>query len=184
MEVYYTTNPLEAWELSKKCLLGESGIIIVKTIAPCVWTGRLNTFDKNYCEENNIQVAYGLYLGGSIVAFPGDLSIMWVTWGKTDAPEQAVLKILNILKEKGIDAEIDENDVIADGKKVASWAGATTLNGWYQGVFHASINTDLELINKICTKPMDKIPGQLSDYGINAEMVLDEIQKVIENESS
>ena len=181
METYYTSDPLEAWELSKMCLSGREGCIVVTTKSPCVWTGRLDTFDLVYCRENGIQVAYGLYLGGSVVAFPGDLSIMWITWGRSDHAETAALTAAEMLQETGANVTVDGNDILADGKKVASWCGATTLEGWHQGAVHFSINTDLALIRKICTKPMQKAPGQLSDYGITADDILAKLNLGAEN---
>jgi len=172
MTVYRTSDPEEAWWLSKKCLAGQEGLIIVTTEVPCVWTGKLRTFNKKYCEEHNVPVAYGEYLGGSIVAFPSDLSIMEVRWGDSSFAQDVIHTVEQWLLTRGLAVTYDTNDLLLDGKKVASWARATTVKGWCQSVVHFSIGTDLELIREICIKPMTKIPGSLTPYGITAEDLL------------
>ena len=74
------------------------------------------------------------------------------------------------------------SDLLADGKKVASWARATLITGWVQTVAHFSVNVDVDLIRQICTKPMVKVPGALSDYGITAEMIWDDIKDIFGQE--
>ena len=179
MEIYETGSPAEAYELSRMLLAGQEGVIVVRSVGPAVWTGRLSTFDAEYCAEHGIPVAYGEYIGGSIVTADGDLSVMWITYGKNDYARRAADAMLELLRIHGISAEIDGNDVLADGKKVASWAGATTTTGWYQGAFHASVGLDPELIRRICTKPMEKTPGALSQYGIDAEKILHTIDPIV-----
>ena len=175
MIVNYTDGP-EQFERLASAWSGERLIINIAD-TPCVWTGRLNTLDEDACKKANLIIATGEYLGGSIVCFHGDLSLCLVTWGNTlpDFGEMCMEAVADLLTEAGAEVRRDNNDVLADGKKIASWARATTRSGWVQTVVHFSVNTDLELIKRICTKPMRKVPGQLSDYGITAEDILDRL---------
>ena len=174
MEIYYERDPREAERRCRELLQGRPGLIVVRTTVPCVWTGKRNTFDREFCGAKGIPAAYGEYLGGSIVCQPGDLSVMLISWGDKcpGFAGRCMDAAAELLTEAGAEVRRDSNDLLADGKKIASWARATTRSGWVQTVAHFSVNTDLELIKRICTKPMRKVPGQLSDYGITAEDIL------------
>ena len=173
MDIYRTSDPAAAYRLSRECMAGHEGEIIVVNVAPCVWTGRLNTMDLSACAGRGLTVAYGEYLGGSIVCMPGDLSVMRVTFGSNEWAPELVDAAAAWLEGRGIAVTRDENDVLADGRKVISWARATGYEGWCQSVVHFSIGPmDLDLVRTVCTKPMTKVPGSLGEYGVTAEDVL------------
>ena len=176
MRIYKTTDPAEAVAFAAGCIgpEGHEGLDIFFNTGVFLQTGVTNTSDRDAARELGIPVWQAEHLGGSIVCFPGDLSLCLTTWGNRlpDFGEACMEAAEGLLREAGAAVARDSNDVLADGKKVASWARATTRDGWVQTVVHFSVNTDLELIRHICTKPMKKIPGQLSDYGITANDIL------------
>lgn len=179
MKAYHTNSCTEFTHLASE--FSEERIITHVTKTSCVWTGQLPTLNCEECEKRGIEIGQGEYLGGSIVNMPGDLSLCIVTWGDSDLAPQIVDKTAEWLSERGISITYDENDVLADSKKVVSWARATTLQGWCQSVVHFSIGEmDLELVKAICTKPMVKVPGALSEYGVTAEDLWTVIEPIIE----
>lgn len=167
--------------IANEYLAGREGIVVCINDNPCVWTGELDTLDLAACQKHNMYVGHGKYIGGSIVNMPGDLSICITTWGDSNLALQIVNKAATWLSERGVNITSDKNDILADEKKVISWAKATTLQGWCQSVVHFSVGQmDLDLIKEICTKPMIKEPGALSLYGLTAEMIWNEIKEVID----
>lgn len=181
MKIQRTRNAEYFESVANECLAGREGIVVCINADVCVWTGELNTLNLAECKRRNLYVGRGRYLGGSIVNMPGDLSICITTWGNSELAPKIVDHAAEWLAERGINITRDENDVLADGKKVISWARAITLQGWCQSVVHFSAGAmDLELVREICTKPMKKIPGALSDYGITADMIWDEIKSLLE----
>lgn len=174
MKIYRTSSVPEAVRLATEWT--EERIILGVAKEPSVLTGQLATMNRRECEKLNLDIGQGEYLGGSIVNMTGDLCICIITWGSSELAPQIVERSVEWLKERGIAITQDGNDVLSDGKKVISWARATTRDGWCQSVVHFSIGRmDLELVRSICTKPMDKIPGALMAYGISTADVLDVI---------
>ena len=162
MEIIKTKDPTVFEQYAEECLAGHEGIIICINENPCVWTGQLPTIDKSVCEEKDLVIGTGRYLGGTIVNMKGDVSICHTSWGITDFAPDIVDKFADYLTERGIEVTRDENDVLAEGKKVLSWARATIVEGWTQSVIHFSVGkVNLKLIKAICTKPMEKQPGSL-----------------------
>lgn len=158
---------------------GIDGLVVIVNPFVCVWSGQLPLYHAEHCRERNIPVLFGEYLGGCIVNMPGDLSLARTTWGDSDYGERVTAAATVWLKDRGVAVCRDGNDVLADGKKVASWAKAISENGWCQSVVHFSVGTmDLELIKSICLKPMEKIPGSLGDYGIKAEDIWDVVKDI------
>ncbi len=183
MRIQRTKNADYFESVANECLSGREGAIVCINAAPCVWTGELNTLNLAACKRNKLYVGRGKYLGGSIVNMPGDLSICMTTWGNSELAPQIVERAAAWLEKRGAAITRDENDVLADGKKVVSWARVTTVQGWCQSVVHFSVGAmDLELVREICTKPMKKTPGALSLYGITAEMIWAEIKDIFGQE--
>ena len=173
MKRFYTADPKDAYRLALEGLAGDARLIVVQNDEVCVWTGAIQSFDLEECERRGIAVAYGEYIGGSIVCMPGDLSVMRIHWGTDDWIVEFGRRVYDWLAGLGLDVVRSDNDLLADGKKIFSWARATTKEGWCQSVAHFSIGPmDLELVKAICTKEMVKMPGALSDYGITAEDAL------------
>lgn len=132
---------------------------------------------KDFCKKNNIPTFYINRDGGAIVLFPGNIAIDAVYTTTSYQIEFDFLSAFkHFLKDKGIEAVIDGNDLMVDDKKIIGTIGQVLpepfLGLTYIGI-SISINSDADLINKICTKPMVKIPGALSNYGITTEEVMD-----------
>lgn len=145
--------------------------------------GELLTYDPEEIEKRGLFLGKGQHLGGTIVNMPGDVSVCITTWGDSDLAPEIAAKLTNWLTEKGLNITTDGNDTLVEGKKVISWARATTVKGWCQGVVHASVGAiDLELVKAICTKPMEKVPGALSEYGITADDLVPIVEKELEVE--
>lgn len=178
MKIYRTSSCKETEQLAGAYT--EERLIVCVTEKPCVFTGRSHALNQKACDLRGLEVGRGEYLGGSIVCMPGDLSLCRISWGRNDWAERVVKLFLAWLKGKVTNIETDGNDVLAAGKKVISWARATTKAGWCQSVVHFSVGPmDLDLVKAICTKPMNKIPGSLGEYGIRAEDVLAVIEPLV-----
>ena len=83
-------------------------------------TGILNTSDREEAIKLGIPVWEAGHLGGSIVCFPGDLSICLTTWGDSipDFGDKCMQACIDILNERNINTNLSKNDVLADNKKV------------------------------------------------------------------
>ncbi len=183
MEVFQTSNHRLFELFSERHLTaGREGLVIHTSDYPCVWTGQLPTLDISACREMGLPIGRGRYLGGSIVNFSGDLSLCEIKIGPSDFGPRVVARVSEWLEQQGVETVTNGNDVLAEGKKVISWAGVMTDNGCQQSVVHFSINTDVETIRRICTKPMVKEPGQLSDYEITADDILQVIYDLVDCE--
>ena len=78
------------------------------------------------------------------------------------------------LKDKGLNAVQDNNDILVDNYKVASGC-AINLAPDYKRAFTAvqiCMSCDIELIENICTKPMTKTPKGLYEYGITQKEII------------
>jgi lipoate-protein ligase A len=73
-------------------------------------------------------------------------------------------------KQRGLNAFFDGNDILIDGYKI-SGLSATPYGALQYSTIHIGINTNLEDIKTICTKPMIKIPKGLSEYNITTEEI-------------
>lgn len=172
MKIYRTSDPMEALRLYRECLGGHEGLIVHIADSVFVETGAFPTCDIATCNQLGIPICKAQYLGGSIVCFPGDLSLCEVHWGPSDFAPRIVERAAEWLENRGLAVKRDGNDILVDGRKVVSWARSTSIEGWVQSVVHFSIVSDEALIEQLCTKEMLKRPGALDDYGITAEDIL------------
>lgn len=139
--------------------------------------GRAADVDIEFCDNHNIPVFYIDRSGGAIVLFPGNVAIDAVY---STTSYQMMFDFLSsfkkYLKEKNIKSDIDGNDLIVEGKKVVGAVGEV-LPAPFSGLTYIgvsiSLNSDPELISKICTKDSVKVPGALSDYGVTTEEVIE-----------
>lgn len=183
MKIIRTDSAERVGEYIRDCFQPPESALIYSGNEAVVSTGQLATLDLKECARRGLYVGKWEYLAGTIVVMPGDLSICITTWGDCELAPQIVDLAAAWLSARGINITRDENDVLADGKKVVSWARARTLQGWCQSVVHFSIGAmDLELVQAICTKPMTKIPGSLGEYGITAEEMWELISPIVETE--
>lgn len=151
--------------------------VVVRHDQTEVTYGYDNDVNKEYCDKNNIPY-YNLHrAGGAIVHSKGNVAIFWLYRNdkyKRFMLEKALADLKNYLNGKGIACNIEKNDILVDGYKVASTAGYNLKPDykWTLDGMQISINQDIDKIENICLKPMVKVPKGLSEYGITtAEIV-------------
>ena len=172
MEILRTNNALEFEQFANNCLTGHEGLVIHECINPCVWTSSsIKSCNLIKAQELGLNVAYGIYYGGTIVCFEGDLSFCLTTWGRSNFGKQCLQALFDYCKKLQLSVKQSNNDILIDNKKVASWGSAKTNDGWVQTVVHFSVNVDQEIIDQICTKPQSHEAGALIDYGINISIL-------------
>ncbi len=186
MQILKTHDLEEAAKFADRCLTdGHEGLDLLLNLSSFIQTGELAMYDNKAVEDANIAVIWkAKHLGGTIVSFAGDFNLCLITWG--DRYPTFGIDCINIvaemLSDRGVTTELDNNDLIANGKKVASWAKATLISGYVQTVAHFSINVDVDLVKQICVKPMLKVPGSLGIYGIDAEMICEKVLDLLKVE--
>lgn len=147
----------------------------------CVLRGRAAMYDRELCQELNLPVGRSIYTGGVIVCGAGDLSMCLVTQEYSNFGPDASRLLKDFYMTKGLAVSSDRNDILIDGRKITSWS-RTHYEGMWQNVLHVSINSDVDLIRRICKKPMVKVPGSLKDYGITANDCLVVIQSLLQED--
>lgn len=127
-------------------------------------------YNESFCKENNYEILNTLHSGGIVVVNKNDIS--FVHFGPIG--DETMLNFANYLVNyyisKGLNAVFDGNDILIDGYKI-SGLSATPYNHIQYSTIHVGINTNLEDIKAICTKPMVKIPKGLNEYNITAEEI-------------
>jgi len=140
-----------------------------------------------YCEEHEIPTIDLKRDGGCIVHFKGN-----VAWAEIRSNQVKDFYYTNLdflgklcvyLQEKGLNAILDNNDILIDDYKVVSGC-AINLKPDYKRTFSAvqiCMNCDIETIQNVCTKPMSKTPKGLSEFGITKAEIVDFIEAYFTN---
>jgi hypothetical protein len=128
---------------------------IVTASETCVIRGLLSDYNEQYCIDNNIYV-FEHPAGGVLVTTPDDLIVSLVSQHH-GLEEELLEKLRDDLISFGINCYIDNNDILVDGKKLVGFA-SIRLECVSIYAFQVSFVVDLELINTICLKPMEKEP--------------------------
>ena len=172
MTTFQTKSNHEAAEIALR-IMGEhgEGRIALFSSELAVVYGSPQYVNIPACIRRGIFMFPAAHLAGAIVCFPGDLSIMELRYGHGSFGSDAIKTAERLVKTHSEHALIDGNDLLVDGKKIASWADIS-LSGYYQSVVHFSVHSDVDLIRELCKKPMVKTPGALSDYGITAADIM------------
>lgn len=139
----------------------------------CVNYNKEEDINKDFCDDNNIAYFRLNRQGGAIVLFPGNIAVDVIYTG-TDKKLPYFFRedFITFLHNCNLNVKLDNNDIMVDDKKVAGLVYTEILNKYSYVGMAVSINADIDLINKICTKPMHKIPGALSNYGITTEQIM------------
>lgn len=167
--IYKAVNNQSAAAAAKDLIEKQSdGLVLLLSSELAVVYGYPQYIDVNACIRSGAFLYQAWHLGGAIVCFPGDLSIMELKNGGSNFGCESISAVRDMLESRKIGALIDGNDLMVNARKCGSWA-RTSDRGYTQTVVHFSINSDVQTIRELCTKPMVKIPGALSDYGITAE---------------
>lgn len=144
--------------------------------------GEQNDFDFEYCKENGIPTYEMLISEDCIVLNKG--SAMWFEMKPNSAKDfyytdvDFMVKFVDYLKEKGLNAVQENNYILVDDYVVAVGFGIN-LKPDYRRIFsgvQVCWKCDVELINKICTKTLPKTPKGLYEYGITQEEIIEFIE--------
>ena len=131
--------------------------------------GKDGGFDHNVAAQRGLKMYDIKRIGGAMVTQPGDICYACISSQKLAFDERFVKYIKKKLLDKGLNVEWIKNDLLIDGKKFLGDMKTTLPNGLYFYGGHISYQVNLPLIKEICTKPMEKIPTGLSEYGITHE---------------
>lgn len=146
-------------------LTEKTDTVVVYNSATCVLQGADN-LNTSYCYVKQIPIYKTHGFGGTIVNFKDDICVGNYQPNFNNFGKDFIIRFAEWLNDKGLNAVVDSNDVLVDGKyKVASYM-SQYINGCLYTAIHISVNMDLELIKSICTKPMNKVPKGLTDYGL------------------
>lgn len=130
--------------------------------------------DKNFNSDKAYELLLSQYKvrqsGGVIVAQPGDICCIFLNDGQSDFMTKLKMFLKEKLNQKGITINMDNNDLLINNKKFLGDIREKRGSFYFYGC-HISITVNLDMIQKICTKPMKKVPVGLSEYGINTQDV-------------
>lgn len=128
-----------------------------------------------YCEQNNIACVNIGRRGGTFVVNKGDIGFGYITKGIDNTVGELIYnKFAEYLTNKNLDVEKKGNDILVNGYKVFGWA--SNYYQEYDAIYitaHFTLSVDIDLINNVCTKPMNKVPKGLNDFGISQEEILE-----------
>jgi len=149
-------------------------------IASILYGEKSPPFNKDVVRRNKIIPAPLNIVGGPIVSVIGDLNFVMVTKEKTAWCTEIREAFVEWLKCKELNAEIHKNDMLIDSKK---FSGSTHFvqNGMNCEGFMVAMKNSEELVRQICTKPMEKVPTGLSDYGVTKEEVFEFVDNFTED---
>lgn len=128
------------------------------------------TVDRDACHELGYAVLETMHNGGGVVVNEGDMSVVHFGEIGNEWMKNFALYLVEQNKERGLNATFDGNDVLIDGYKI-SGISARAYGHIQYSTIHIGINTNLEHIKAICTKPMVKVPRGLVEYGITTDEV-------------
>lgn len=130
--------------------------------------------DEEYCQEHGFEIYNSIDFGGGIVGFEGDIVLIVLKQDGWNIGEELGVLVKDYLVEQGLNATIANNDVLIDDiYKVASYSSANTGNGFIYTAIQITFNADNEIIRRICKKDSVKIPCGLSYYNIDKNELLE-----------
>ena len=137
-----------------------------------------------WCRANNIPCYNIERSAGCCVNAAGNINIADIRKHRGEFVENRILHdFADWLAGKELSVELNNNDILVDGKKVAA-AGGYNLTPdftWQYTCIQFSINQDYEVIEHACKKLSTKRPGALSDYGITTDEVVEWCEKWFED---
>lgn len=157
-------------EIKKSIDFGLHRILCVIVEEPIVGTKNHAYLDHELCSELGYNICQAYYNGGTLVANKGDIAFVHFGQVKNGWLRLFIEYFVEWLRAMGLNAEAVDNDVLVDGYKVCG----TTITRYGRVDFSAafiSVNCNLNDIKAICTKPMEKIPKGLSEYGITTDQI-------------
>lgn len=170
MKFYKVKQPNTASEIEKNIKCGNHTGFHVLVETPMVFVHKERQVNEETCKSLGYEICEAYYNGGTIVGNKGDIAFAYFDRSENGWMNRFVEHFVGWLKEKGLNAVYESNDVLVDGYKVCGVC--TTRYGRidYTAGF-ISVNANLDHIKQICKKPMVKVPKGLSEYGISTEEV-------------
>lgn len=140
-----------------------------KTVVLC---GDSGLYNIDYINKNNLFAPNIPNVGGVMVLSAGDIELAYFSKNLNCKFNYEIANIIiEYLNKKNINCKLYGNDLIIDEKYKCGSFSSIIINNILYSAFHISVNVDLELIKKICKKPMAKIPKGLSEFGITTEEI-------------
>lgn len=144
--------------------------------------GTYSKLNEDFCRNNSIEILKTRHFGGTIINFKEDICVGNFQKCNNTFGKDFMVNLIDFIKNKGLNCELVDNDLLVNGFKCASYM-TTNINGCLYTAIHISIGMDLDLIKNICTKPMNKIPKGLSEFGVRTEDLLEFLLTELENYS-
>ena len=157
--------------------------VLVLSDKTYILNGLYPSCNYDYCKKHNLEILETQHFGGTIVNGNNDVCIgLYNDCNDLDIQVGYVFmrKIISFLKSKGLDIVEDENDVIIDGYKTASWM-STDIDGCMYTAIHIPFNLDMDLIKNVCTKEMVKVPKGLDEFGIDRNEMIEYLKVELDN---
>ena len=132
--------------------------------------------DVDYCRNNNIIHTQETYMYASCVVMDKGNIILTIKRCNIDGKSLRSVfanAFIDYLKSKGLDAKSDGNDILVDGYKVASGVESEFKNGHRYMGYQISLVQNMDLISKVCKKPMIKVPKGLADFGLTTDDIIE-----------
>lgn len=157
-------------EAKRHIACGHHKIFLTVVDTPVTLVHRKHQVDEEICQSLGYDIYEGLYNGGTLVANKGDLVFAHFCGVKNGWRDRFTAYFAAWLKARGLNVTLNGNDVLVDGHKVCGTCITRYGRIDYTTIF-MSMNPNLDHINAICRKPMQKVPKGLSEYGITTEEV-------------
>lgn len=146
---------------------------------PLIILSNIPDANFDYIEQSNFNVWNSRNFGGTIVAFPNDIDVGILKKDGFNLGKNILIFLKEKLSKYIVNLEIVGNDLLVDNKyKVISYASTNAGDNYIYTVVHISLNPNVEIISKVCTKEMKKIPKGLSDYGLTTELIEEMLQEL------
>lgn len=177
MIICNTNDAQEAYQATKEIVSisddrNNPSLIIYSCEELVLLHGKIALFDKEEVNRRGISTFQVYQNGGSILCFPGDINLVQYAYGSNQWAANCLKCLSYEINKRGCYSSIIKNDLLADGKKVASYSEYKNKNGWLYSGIHFSINMDSELVETICIKKSSKIPMGLSSLGMTRNDIL------------
>lgn len=138
------------------------------TEKPIVFCNILKNINQEDCKALGYDICEGLYGGGVLVSNKGDLVFISFNDNDNGLIQGFCESLVEWLKSRGLNATLDNNDVLVDGYKVCGTVVSRYGYIDFSGAFVA-VDVNLDHIKQICKKQMVKVPKGLADFGVTSE---------------
>ena len=156
---------------SMPALIKKGGTYYLSADRTCLFTGE-DTFNNT----DEFLICNARKFGGTIVNFKEDITVIdFRKLPDLEFGKRFIEGICALLISKGLNTVISNNDILVNGYKVASRASQIEGNSCVTAI-HISMYIDIDLIKRVCTKEMIKIPKGLLEFGIKREELIDYIE--------